>query len=135
MDEVETMERMPLVLDTAVHMGAASLAGVPLDRLRGIDDVKLVAVLQNGDVVARHHRDHREGRAFRFPALGAAAGVIVGDIALDADLHRLVLAFADQRSAGKAARTLLYSMINRWVDMNSHRPILLVFDACCGTLR
>src|ERR1700733_4461523 len=125
MDEVQTVERMVLVLDAAVHMRAADLAGVPLDGLRGIDDVKLVAILQHGDVVAWNHRNHREDRAVGFPALGAAAGVVVGDIALDADLDRLVLAFADQGSAGKAARTLLYSIVNRWVDVNCHGPILL----------
>jgi hypothetical protein len=46
--------------------------------------------------------------------------VVVGDVAFDADLDRLVLAFADKRSAGKIARTLFYSVVNRWVDMNSH---------------
>jgi hypothetical protein len=53
----------------------------------------------------------------------------MGNIALDADLDRLVLAFADKRSAGKAARALLYAIINRWVDMNGHWLILLVSDA------
>src|SRR5580692_5489245 len=135
MDEVEAVERVSLVLDAAEHMRTASLAGVPLDGLRGIDDVKLVAVLKDGHVISRNHRHYRESRADRFPALGAAAGVIVSDVSLDADLHRLVLAFADQCPASKVARTLLYAVINRWVDMNSHRPILLVFDACCGTRR
>ena len=106
-DEVEAVERMALVLDAAIHMRAAGLAGVPLDRRRRIDDLQLVAVLEHLDVVARHHGDHREGRAFGLPAFGAAAGVVVGDIALDADLDRLVLAFADQGSAGKVARALL----------------------------
>src|SRR6266700_638260 len=129
MDEVEAVERMRLVLDAPVHMGAADLAGVPLDRRRGVDDLKLVAVLKHAHAVARHHRDHREGRPVGFPAFGAAAGVVVGDIALDADLDRLaVLAFADQGDTGKAARTLLDPAVDRWVDMNSHRPILLVFD-------
>ncbi len=68
-----------------------------------IDDAQLVAVLQYGDVFARNHRDDRECRAARLPALGAAAGVIMSDVAFDADLDRLVAAFADQRSAGKMA--------------------------------
>jgi hypothetical protein len=54
--------------------------------------------------------------------------VVVGDIALDADLDRLVLALADQGAAGEAAGALLYATVDRWVDMNSHGPILLVFD-------
>jgi hypothetical protein len=51
----------------------------------------------------------------------------VGDVAADGDLDRLVLAFADKGAASKAARTLLYAAVDRWVDMNSHRPILLMF--------
>src|ERR1700722_9819887 len=98
---------MAFVLDPPEHMGAADLAGVPLDSLRGIDDVKFVAVLQNGHVISRNHRHHREDHAVRLPALGAAAGVIVRDVALDTDLDLLVLAFADERSAGKTARTFL----------------------------
>src|ERR1700694_6188592 len=130
MDEVEAVERMRLVLDAPVHMGAADLAGVPLDCRRGVDDLKLVAVLKHAHAVAWHHRDHREDRPFRFPAFGAAAGMVVGDIALDADLDRLaVLAFADQGSSGKAARNLLDAAVDRWMEMNSHRPILLVFGA------
>src|SRR6202140_3855588 len=128
MDEVQAIERMRLVLDPAVHMRTANPASVPLDRRRCVDDVKLVAVLKNCHVVPWYNGDHRKGRAVGLPTFGAAAGVIVGDVALDADLDRLVLAFADKGSAGKAARTLLYSAINRRVDMNSHGSILLVFD-------
>src|SRR5260370_1264233 len=84
MDEVEAIERMRLVLDAPVHMGAADLAGVPLDRRRGVDDLKLVAVLKHAHAVAWHHRDHREGRPFGFPAFGAAASVDLGDIAIHA---------------------------------------------------
>src|SRR5216683_2749041 len=121
MDEVEPVERVRLVLDAAVHMRAADLAGMPLDRRRRVDDVQLVAVLEHGHAVAWHDGDHREGRPFGLPAFGAAAGVVVGDIALDADLDRLaVLAFADQGSAGKAARALLDAAVNRWMEMNSH---------------
>src|ERR1700730_12575428 len=128
MDEVEPVERMRLVLDAAVHMRAATLAGVPLNRRRGIDDVKLVAIFEHRHIVARNDGDDGKGRPVGLPAFGAAAGVIVGDVALDADLDRLVRAFADQGAAGKTARALLYTAVNRWVDMNSHGPIVLVFD-------
>src|SRR6202022_3435356 len=94
MNEVETIERMPFVLDAAEHVGAAGPASVSLDRRRRVDDAQLVAVLENRYVVARDNSDDRKGGALRLPALGAAAGMIVGDIALDADLDRLVLAFA-----------------------------------------
>jgi hypothetical protein len=46
--------------------------------------------------------------------------MVVGDIALDADLDRPVLAFADKRTAGKAAGAFFDTAVNRWVDMNSH---------------
>src|SRR5258708_31805429 len=107
MDEVETIERMRLVLDAAVHMGTATLAGVPLDRRRRVDHAQLVAVLKNGHVVARDNRDHRKGCSFGFPALGATAGVIVGDIALDADLDRLLPALPAHASARQVAGGLL----------------------------
>src|ERR1700722_18686664 len=103
MNEVEAVERVALVFDAAIHVCAAHLAGVPLDGLRGVDDVKLVAVLQHGDILARYHGDDRENSALRFPALGAAAGVIVRDAPLDADLDLLVFAFADEPPAGKVA--------------------------------
>src|SRR5690348_8594472 len=120
MDEVETIERMVLILDATVHVRAASLAGVTLDHRGGIDDLELVAVLEHGDVLTRHHRDDREGRALRLPALGAAAGVVVRDVALDADLDRVVRAFADQRAAGKAAAALFDAVVDRGMECNSH---------------
>src|SRR5947207_5225865 len=46
MDEVETVERMPLVLDAAEHMRAANPACMALDRRRRIDHMELVTVLQ-----------------------------------------------------------------------------------------
>src|SRR6266478_3512785 len=54
MNEVEAVERMCLILDAAVHMRAASAASMPLDRRRGVDHAKLVAVLKNGHAVAWH---------------------------------------------------------------------------------
>src|SRR6516162_7905853 len=125
MHEVQAVERMALVLDAPIHVRAAALAGVALDHGSRIDDRQLLAVFEDRKVVAGNDSDHREHRSLRLPALGAAAGMIVGDIALDADLDRLVLAFAHQRAAGKTAGALLYATVNRWVDMSSHRPLLL----------
>src|SRR5215475_15450417 len=116
---------MVLVLDAAVHMRAAGLAGVALDHGRRIDDLQLIAIFEHGQVLTWHDRDHRENGARRLPAFGATAGMVVGDVALDADLDRLVLAFADQRPAGKAAGAFLYTAVNRWVELNSHGSILL----------
>src|SRR2546421_11130658 len=101
MDEVETVERMPLVLDAAEHMRAANPACMTLDRRRRIDHMELVTVLENGDVFARHDRNHREGRSLRLPAFLTAAGVVVGDVDLYAILDLPVLDFADQVSSVK----------------------------------
>jgi len=115
MDEVEAVERMPLVLDAAIHMRATGLAGMPLDCRRSIDDVKLVTIFEHLHIVARDDGDDGEGRPVGFPAFGAAAGVVVGDIAYDADLDWLALAFTDEGPACKAARTLLDAIVDRWV--------------------
>src|SRR5262245_25121614 len=133
MNEVETVEWMTLVLDAAVHVGAAALAGVALDHCRGIDDLQLVAVLEHRHVLTGHNRDDRERRAGRLPALGAAAGVVVGDVAVDADLDRLVLAFADEGTAGEIAGALLHAAVDGWMEI--HEPILLAFGVVPGCLR
>jgi hypothetical protein len=49
----------------------------------------------------------------------------MGDVALDANLDRLVMAFANKGSASEIAGTLLHAVIDRWVDVNVHGPILL----------
>src|SRR5882672_4331094 len=59
MDEVEAVERMRLVLDAPVHMGAADLAFVMLVYRRNVDDQKFLAVLKHSDVIAGDHRDYR----------------------------------------------------------------------------
>src|SRR5258707_13207307 len=123
MDEIQTVERMRLVLDAPVHMRAADCAGVALDSRRTVDDLELVAVLEHFHFVARYNRDHRKGCALRLPAFGATAGVVVGDVAGDGDLDRLVLAFADQGAAGEAAGTFLPSVVNRWGGMRNHSVV------------
>src|SRR5262249_52964537 len=67
----------------------------------------------------------RECRASRLPALGAAAGMVVGDVTLDADLDRLVLAFADEGPAGEIAGAFLHATVDGWMEI--HEPILLAF--------
>src|SRR5712692_9027856 len=77
--EFASVQRMALVLDPAIHVHAALLAGMPLDGGLGVHDRELVAVRRDAQVVAPHDGDLREQRPFRFPALGAAAHVIVRD--------------------------------------------------------
>src|SRR5258708_12827880 len=47
MDEVETMERMPLILDAAVHMRTANLTTRPLYRRPRLHTLDLVAIFKN----------------------------------------------------------------------------------------
>ena len=55
--EIEAMEGMPGVLDAAIHVNAAVLAGIAVDGGGGIRDLKLVPVRRDADAVARHDRD------------------------------------------------------------------------------
>src|ERR1700761_5014348 len=90
--------------------------------------MKLVAILLHRHVFAWNHRDHGERCALRFPALRAAAGMVMRHVPLDADLDLLVLAFADQRAAGEASRTFFNAIIDRRMELNGHLPILLVLE-------
>src|SRR5262249_42895690 len=91
-------------------------------------DLELVSIFEHRQILPRDDGDDGEDRAFRLPAFGATAGVIVGDVALDADLDRLVLAFADQGPPGEITRAGFHATINGGVDVNSHGSILLVCD-------
>jgi hypothetical protein len=109
-NEIEAVERMFGVLDPAVHMYAAALAGVTLNSGVGIDDHELARVFRHRQLVARHHRHYREERTRRLPALRAAASMIVGGLRIDRDFDRILRAFADECAAGKIFRTRLDAM-------------------------
>ena len=81
MDEVKTVQRMRLVLDAAVHVHATDTAGMPLDGSGRVDDLELLPVGSDAEIVACDDPDDREHRALGLPALGAAAGMIEGDVA------------------------------------------------------
>jgi glutathione S-transferase len=83
--EVETVEQVRLVLDSAVHVHAAAAARVALDRRIRIDDLELLRIGADAQVVAADHRDLHEGRARRLPALRAATDVVVRRVALETD--------------------------------------------------
>src|SRR5688500_4040146 len=104
-------ERMAFVFDAAVHVSTAGLAGMTLNRCGLVDDYDLLAILADFQIVARHHRDDREGGTFGFPTFGATAGMVVRNVAFDRDLHRLVGALADQGSIGEAAGAGLHAVV------------------------
>jgi hypothetical protein len=68
-------------------MNAAFLAGVAQDERCRIDHGELVAILDDLDILCAGDGDDREDRTCRLPALGAAACMVVGDVALDLQFH------------------------------------------------
>jgi hypothetical protein len=118
MDEVKSVERMVLVLDSAIHMNAAARAGVPLDRGPRIHSLQLVRVLRDLQVVSRDDRDDGKLRSGRFPALRAPTRMIIGDRAFNFDFYRILRAFADECPAVEIGHTRFYSGIHRRMDVN-----------------
>src|SRR5256885_15725993 len=106
------MERVTLFLDAAVHVNAASGTGVALNRRARVDDLELLAVGRDGELVPRHHRDHREERALGLPALGAAARMIERHVRPAADRDRRLGALARQGTAGEIGVTFLYAVVH-----------------------
>src|SRR3989454_10092326 len=63
--------------------------------------------------------DLREQRPFRFPALGAAAHVIVRALPLDRYLDPVLRAVAIKRPACKVLRRWLQPAVDRWVYLDT----------------
>jgi len=82
-------------------MDAASGAGMTLYGRGGVDNAKLVAVLEDRHLVARGNGDDREQSALRLPAFGAAAGMIVGGLRIDPYFDRTFGAVTREHSTGK----------------------------------
>ncbi len=57
MHEIKAVERMTRILDAAIHVHAAFLAGVPLNRGRLVDDRELAAIRRDAQIVPRNDRD------------------------------------------------------------------------------
>src|SRR5437879_2425376 len=121
---------MALVLYPSIHVHAALLAGMPLDGRLGVHDRELVAVRLDAQVVAPHDGDLREQRPFRFPALGAAAHVIVRALPLDRYLDPVLRAVAIKRPAGEVLRRGLQSAVDRWMYLDTSHD-----DSSFWTLR
>src|ERR1051325_2111516 len=120
MNKIEAVEWMALVFDATVHVNTAGLASVTLNRGVLVDDRELVAILADFQIIARHHRDDREGGTLGLPTLGATAGMVVRNVALDRDLHLLIGAVADQVSAGEAPGARFHAVVDRRMQGNGH---------------
>lgn len=88
MHEIQPLERMGF-LDATIHVHAAVLAGVAEDHGRRVDDVEVGGVGDDGEVVDWDDGHDGEEGAGRFPAFGAAAGVVVEDVAFECHADRV----------------------------------------------
>jgi hypothetical protein len=96
--KVQPFERM-VGHDAAKEMDAAVFACVALDGGGGVDNVQFVGVGGDGELVGGDYANDREEGAGRFPALGAAAGVVVCDVAGQCDFDFVGGALAVELSA------------------------------------
>jgi len=69
-----------IVDDAPEQVDAALLARVALDGGRRVDDAQFLRVGCHGEFVDWDDADDGEEGASRFPALGAAAGMVVQDV-------------------------------------------------------
>ena len=99
MNEIEAVERMPLVLDSAIHMHTALFAGMALNGRFGIHDSQLVFICRDADVVARNNCNLREQRAVWFPAPGTTANMVMRTLSLDLYLDFFLRTATQQRPA------------------------------------
>jgi len=105
MHETQPLESM-ILLDRAVHVYAALLAGCAEDGCVLVEYGELVLVL--GDLYVRVWSDSDDGEesALGSPALTASASMVVEDVALQFDLDGIGFAVALQSAAREVALTL-----------------------------
>lgn len=114
-NKVEAVEGV-FLFDAAVHVDTAVGAGVTLDDGGGVDDLELGGVGLDGDIVARNDTDDGEKGAGGLPALGAATGVVVGDVALQRDNDLVGRAAALESSAGEIGVSLGEAIVDERVN-------------------
>lgn len=96
------------------------LAGVALDHRTLVDDRQLVAVPGDRDLLARDDTDDRERRALGLPAFGAAARMVVRDVAVDRHRDGAVGAMTAERTAGEIAGAGGHAVIEHRVEGYGH---------------
>jgi len=112
-DEIEPVERMLGVFDAAVHVNAASRAGVPLNRCIAVHDLQPVGVLADVELVARHDGDLREQGTCGLPASGTSAHMIVRGLRRDGHLDGIARTFAKERPTREVGRAGFYAIVHR----------------------
>lgn len=115
-DEIEAFERV-VFHDSAKEVHAAFFARVALNCGVGVDDVEFGSVLDDFEVVDWDDSDNGEEGSLGLPALGAAAGVVVGDVAGDLDFDLVGCAVALQRAAIEACAALGQAIVDSGVEI------------------
>ena len=126
--KVQPLERVIVLLDAAEHVRAAGAAGVALNCGVCVDDVELVAVGGHLHGVFGDDSDDGEERARGFPAFGAAAGVVVGDVALEAYDHLVLGAAAVEVSSRELGVAFGDAFVDGRVEGESHCYDLFCFN-------
>lgn len=117
--ERQTLEGMVL-LDGPVQMRATVLAGVAEDGGILVHDSELVAVLGHFDLVVGDDGDDGEESACWLPALGAAASMLVQDVALQFDFDGVSLAEAFESAAREIGVALGKTVVDQRVQRRGH---------------
>src|SRR5207245_11001435 len=106
--------------DTRVYVRTWSAAGGAVDRRFLVDGLGLVPIAGDAELVASYDRDHREQRAFGFPAFGAATDVIERGIAFEAHRHGRGTALAAERTAREVRFAGLHAAVDGRMNRSCH---------------
>lgn len=117
--KVQALEGVVL-LDATEHVHPAALAGISLDGGGRVNDGQLLCVFGDGDGVAGNNADDGEQRTGGLPALGAAAGVVVSDVAGQLNNDLIGRAFAVEVTTGEVGVTFGDAVVQERVKRGRH---------------
>jgi hypothetical protein len=117
--EVEAVEGV-LLLDASVQVDATVAARVSLNSRRLVDDLELIGVGRHRDAVAGDDSDEREEGTGGLPALGAATGVVVDNVAGESHHDGVGSAMAADLAASEAGIALGDAIVEEGVERGSH---------------
>ncbi|MGF6299489.1 hypothetical protein OKW42_002819 [Paraburkholderia sp. WC7.3d] len=120
MYKVETKKGMLLVFDSAKEVCTAAGSRVPPDQSLLINSLEFFLTSGDVNLVAWDNTNHRENFTVRFPAFGAAAGMIENDLGVDLDFNGILNAQATQLAACETFRAFLDTFVDCWVDCYGH---------------
>ena len=114
MNKVQSLEGM-ILLYAPEQVYAALLASVPLDCHAFINNLQFLSVGGDFNLVDRNDGDDSEDGARGLPAFGAAAGVVMEDIAAEIHFNFVVGAVATELTAGEAVAAFCDAVIEKGV--------------------